>query len=208
MIYLQSEILHNTAVSQNRSARPSTIRKQSNHHHFSAADMFSTLANFFKFTRRRTYPSTILVLENPIKSRFTYILHIIPETGKVEILRTNMRIRSALYCAGRTKEVSREYLGSVALHKRDGNHPRYFLDEVSSWAAKELKEHIPSASEEEMTQLTDQAFRTIVRHLLEQKKRCDIPKNASRGYSIYKIQVNRPKPGRILPLRYLMKFAD
>ncbi|CAK1363227.1 hypothetical protein CB0940_04667 [Cercospora beticola] len=170
--------------------------------------MLSTLANFFKFTRRRTYPSTILVLGNPIESRFTYILHIIPEIGKVEMLRTNMRIKSALYCAGRTKEISREHLGSVALHKRDGNHPRYFLDEVSSWAIRDLKEHMPSASEEEITQLTDQAFRPIVRHFLEQKKGCDIPKNAAQGYSIYQIQVNRPKPGRILPLKKLLKLAD
>lgn len=162
--------------------------------------MLSRLLSLVSFIRRPSYPSSVLALEAP---KFMHFLHIVPETQEVEMVGLSHTSRSTFSCDD-TKEVSREYLGPVTFYAGDGEDWVTFLDEISRRVITHLNKHSQLASKEDAgllnVQLTDQAFRSVVRELLAQKKDRDPPRNAAQEYPIFVIQVDRPEPGFIKSL--------
>lgn len=161
--------------------------------------MFSRLLSQVSGTRRPRYPSAILALEGP---QYMNVLHIIPETRETEKFGMSHPSRSTFYCDG-TKEVHREYLGSVVLYIGDGEDQTTLLDEISRRAIAYLNKHSEFASGKDANrtvQLIELAFRNVVCELLEQKKGRSPPRNAAQEYPIFIIQVDRPKPGSIMSL--------
>ena len=109
-----------------------------------------------------------------------------------------MHSKPTKFCEGGAEERSLEQLGTVSLNVSDGENARQFLEEVSAHATQLLGPTEKTTTGEDGAYGVDQALRSAALNSLQKREGSEPPVSAAHSYSVFLLQVDRSKPGKII----------
>lgn len=156
--------------------------------------MLSRLTNLLTGATQNSHPSTVLTLEAFPE---VFALHIVPEDGAVELVSSSYS-KKKQFGYGGVKEQSREQLGAVTLQVSGGETPDTILDNVVLRVEKDLSLRDQASDREHSAHAVSQALRSAALSVIHERTEQEATATSAQSYSIFLIQIDRPKPGKII----------